>query len=160
MSPKAARSRRPPSRRPAIIIAVAAGGAVGAVARYALSSAWPTPTGRFPWSTLTINTTGSVALGFLLLLVVRRFPGDHLARPLLATGVIGAYTTFSTFVVEAVLLVRDGKAPVAALYVGASVTIALGALWSGAAAGRAVLWLERWRSEMSLESSGPGESEA
>ncbi|MHB8328010.1 MAG: fluoride efflux transporter FluC, partial [Acidimicrobiales bacterium] len=91
-----------------IVVAVACGGVIGALSRYLLSLALPTETGQFPWGTFLINVTGSALLGFLLVLLMEQFPRGHLARPVLGTGIIGAYTTFSTFVVEAVLLVRAG----------------------------------------------------
>src|ERR1700722_12411120 len=80
----------------AILAAVATGGAFGAVSRYAISLAIPETTAGFPWATFLINITGSAVLGFLITLILEQFPRGRLARPLLGTGFIGAYTTFST----------------------------------------------------------------
>jgi CrcB protein len=128
----------------ALVAAVAAGGALGAVSRYAISLAIPETSGGFPWATFLINITGSAVLGFLVTLLLEQFPRGRLARPLLGTGFIGAYTTFSTFTVEAVLLVRAGHAAVAAAYVLASVVAGLAAAWAGIAAARLAAAAERW----------------
>lgn len=123
----------PPRRRAqlAIVAAVATGGALGAVSRYAISLAIPGTASRFPWATFIINVTGSAVLGFLVPLLLEQFPRGRVARPLLGAGFIGAYTTFSTFTVEAVLLVRAGHPAVAGAYVLASVVAGLAAAWTG-----------------------------
>jgi fluoride exporter len=130
-----------------IVAAIACGGVVGALSRYLLSLALPTETGRFPWGTFLINVTGSALLGFLLILLMEQFPRGHLARPALGTGIIGAYTTFSTFVVEAVLLVRDGHVLTALTYVLLSVVVGIGALWMGMTVARLAIRTERWLGE-------------
>ena len=76
-------------------LAVAAGGALGAAARYGVTRAWPTPQHGFPWATLAMNVVGCLAIG--LLLGVERGP---LLRAFLGTGVLGGFTTFSTYAVE------------------------------------------------------------
>jgi CrcB protein len=127
----------------AIVLAVGIGGVFGAAARYAVSLAIPTPTGGFPWSTFLINVTGSAVLGALLVLLVDRFPRTGLTRPVVGTGVIGAYTTFSTFEIDAVSLVRAGHPETAALYVVATVMVGLVACWAGMTGVRSALQLER-----------------
>jgi CrcB protein len=127
----------------AIVMAIGIGGVFGAVARYAVSLALPTPAGGFPWATFIVNVSGSAALGFLLVLFVERLPRGGLARPIIGTGVIGAYTTFSTFEVDALTLVRGGHPGTAAVYVVASVIFGLVACWLGMTAVRALLQLER-----------------
>lgn len=124
------RRRRIPSTTVAL---VGAGGAAGALARYGIAHAIPTARAAFPWATFAVNVTGSFALGALLTLLVERLPRGRAARPLLGTGVIGAYTTFSTFTVEAVLLARNGHAATAALYVVTSVVAGLLAAAAGIA---------------------------
>jgi fluoride exporter len=130
-----------------IVSAIACGGVVGALSRYLLSLALPTETGRFPWGTFLINVTGSALLGFLLILLMEQFPRGHLARPVLGTGLIGAYTTFSTFTVEAVLLVRDGHVLTALTYVFLSVLVGIGALWIGMTGARLAMRTEQWLGE-------------
>jgi fluoride exporter len=127
-----------------IVVALACGGVLGAVSRYAISLALPTETGRFPWGTFLINVSGSAALGFVLVLVIDRFPRGRLARPVLGTGFLGAYTTFSTFTVEAIDLVRAGHAGTALAYLTGSVFAGLLAVWAGMTSARMALPPERW----------------
>lgn len=135
------RHRRGPA---ALAVAVGVGGATGAVARYLVSLAVPAAPGAFPWGTFVINISGSAVLGFLLVLLGEQFPRGRLARPLLGTGVIGAYTTFSTLEVEAVLLARGGHFGLAALDVVGSLAAGLVAVWLGMVLARLVGRAERW----------------
>lgn len=119
-----------------MLLAIAVGAMGGATARYLLST-WLHPgADGFPWATFWTNVSGSFALGALLVVLLERFPPTRYARAFLATGFLGAYTTFSTFSVETDLLVRDGHAGVAAAYVGASLAVGLAAAWIGTAIGR------------------------
>lgn len=122
-----------------VVAAVGCGGALGALGRYAISLALPTQVGRFPWGTFLVNLSGSALLGFVVICLIERFSSRRLARPLLATGVIGAYTTFSTYVVEGVLLVRSGHVVTAVTYVVASALLGLLAVWLGMRGARAVM---------------------
>jgi CrcB protein len=79
---------------------IAVGGGTGSVARYGLSRAWPTPVGSLPWATATINIAGSLLLGMLVVAVTEIWRPHRLLRPALGTGVLGGFTTFSTFAVE------------------------------------------------------------
>lgn len=128
----------------AIVAALALGGLLGAVSRYAISLALPTGTGQFPWATFLVNVSGSLALGFLLVLVVEQFPRGRLARPVLGSGFLGAFTTFSTFMVGALVLIRDGHPATAVAYLAASVAGGLVAAWVGMSSARLVLRTERW----------------
>ncbi len=120
----------------AVLLAIAGGGVVGAVGRYLLSLALPTVTGRFPWGTWLTNVSGSAALGFALVVISERLPRSRYARPLIGTGLIGAYTTFSTFTVEAALLARAGDAVTGLVYLLASVLAGILAVAAGMALGR------------------------
>ena len=117
--------------RPDVLAAIAAGGIGGALARYGVARLVPVGTHAFPWATFWTNVSGSFLLGFGLVLLVERYPPSRYLRPFVAVGFIGAYTTFSTFVVEADLLVKDGHAGLALVYVTASVAAGLLAVWSG-----------------------------
>ena len=130
-----------------IVVSLGLGGVFGAVSRYALSLALPTETDRFPWGTFLINISGSAVLGFILILLREQFPEGRLARPIIGTGFIGAYTTFSTFMVEAVLLIRDRHPLDAAFYLCASVVAGLAAVWMGMTAARVAIRVERWLQE-------------
>ena len=110
-------------------LAVGLGGGIGALARAGVADIWPHPARGWPWSTLVVNATGAALLAVLLVVLARRFPRDRYARPLLGTGVLGGYTTFSTVSVDAATLIRFDGPGVALGYVVASVaTILLGCL--------------------------------
>jgi fluoride exporter len=123
-------------RRPPDLVAVAFGGMLGAPARYGLSRLWPTTGNAFPWSTLLINLTGSAALGCFVVLALARFPRLRPLRPLVATGFLGAYTTYSTFAVETDLLIQHFHAGTAFIYVLASLVGGVLAAATGMATAR------------------------
>ena len=104
---------------------VGLGGAVGALGRAGLAELWPHRPDEWPWATLVTNATGSALLGVLLVVLAARYPCDRYARPLLGTGVLGGYTTFSTFSVDAAQLIRFDRPGVALGYVVASVAAIL-----------------------------------
>lgn len=111
--------------------AVFVGGGMGALLRYAVSGIWMTPhSSGFPWGTLVVNVTGSLALGFL-----GRFfgppHGHHAVFLFLTVGFCGGYTTFSTFSLDTFSLVERGMSSRAALYVLASVAFSYAALLVG-----------------------------
>ncbi|WP_063746854.1 fluoride efflux transporter FluC [Catenuloplanes japonicus] len=110
----------PPRRH--VICVVAAGGALGAGARYGVVTAWPDV-----WATVAVNIAGCLLIGVILGWLSRRPDAHPLLRPFLATGVCGGFTTFSTFAVQTLEL--GGVAALA--YVAATVTGALGAVWLG-----------------------------
>lgn len=136
------RYRRAIRRRRKVLAAIAGGGAIGAIARYALTLALPSRPGHFPWGTFLTNISGCAVLGLLVVLLEARFAGNRYLRPFLATGVLGAYTTFSTYAVDADLLVRGGHPGIAAAYVVGSVVAGLIAVWIGIVTGRAIVGIE------------------
>jgi fluoride exporter len=112
---------RQPARRygraqPDVLAVIALGGMLGAAARFKLAEVLPTKAGHFPWATFWTNLSGSFLLGFLLIVLLERFPPTRYVRPFLATGILGAYTTMSTFTVETALLLKDGHTTTALLY--------------------------------------------
>lgn len=123
-------------RRAAVLSAIAAGGIAGAEARYGLGLAWPHPTTGWPWSTLIINTSGCLLIGVLMVLITERFTPHPLLRPLLGVGVLGGYTTFSTFTVDTLTLAVHGHPLLAAGYLLVTPLAALAAVWAGATATR------------------------
>lgn len=129
--------------RPGVVLAIATGGAIGAPARYGLDVALPTVSDGFPWATFVTNISGSLLLGFVLVLLADRFPPNRYARPFLATGLLGAYTTFSTFAVEADLLFQHSHPDLATAYAVSSVAAGLAAAWVGIALGRLLAGLGR-----------------
>ncbi|MFE5710800.1 fluoride efflux transporter CrcB [Streptomyces sp. NPDC056501] len=124
-----------------VVGAVAAGGALGAVARYGASLVWPTPAHAFPWTTFTVNAVGCAVLGVLMVLLTEtriRVAPHPLLRPFLGTGFCGGFTTFSTYALDTQRLLAAGEATRALLYLGATLLTALAAVWAGVAATRAV----------------------
>lgn len=111
---------------------IAAGGAVGAVARYVVlvgvARLWGS---AFPWGTLTVNVVGSFILGALVeILALVWSPGEGV-RALLVVGMLGAFTTFSTFSLDVVTLYERGALAAAAAYIIASVVLSVAALFAG-----------------------------
>lgn len=129
----------PPRRTdPTVLAAIAAGGAAGAPARYVVAEWVGVEVGGFPWATFWTNVSGAFALGVVLVVLLRRYPPHRYLRPFVATGFLGAYTTFSTFVVETDQLLDRGHTRVALTYVTASVVAGLAAAALGMAGGRRV----------------------
>ena len=122
---------------PAVLGAIALGGALGAPARYGVAQLVRVGADGFPWATFWTNVSGSFALGFVLVLILERFPPTVYLRPLIATGFLGAYTTYSTFAVESDLLVKDSHPVVAAGYAAASLVAGFAAVWVGITVARA-----------------------
>lgn len=113
--------RRLPHQRygrvePDVLAVIAVGGMAGAAARFKLAEALPTEPGHFPWATLWTNLSGSLLLGFFMIVLLERFPPTRYVRPFLATGILGAFTTMSTYAVETALLLKDHHAASAVLY--------------------------------------------
>ncbi len=119
--------------------AVSLGGAVGAAARYGAGLLWPTAGGAFPWTTLTVNVLGCALIGVLLVTVTELASPHRLLRPFLGTGVLGGFTTFSTYAVDAVRLAEDGHAATALAYLAATLAAAMAAVWLTAALTRRLI---------------------
>jgi fluoride exporter len=119
------------------IVAIAAGGALGALLRFWVASGVATWLGRdFPYGTLIINVTGSLAIGFLYVLLVERLDINVLWRPFLMTGLLGAFTTFSAFSLETVNLIEAGEGLKALMNMLLSVSLCIGAAMLGIIMGR------------------------
>ena len=114
----------------------ALGGALGALARWAIAEMLADSPGGWPWPTLLVNLTGCLLLGALLAVLAARSPEPSWARPFLGIGVLGGYTTYSTFAVEVVDLVDRGATVRAAGYVLFSVAGGVAAVVLGAVAVR------------------------
>jgi CrcB protein len=110
---------------------VSAGGAIGALARDALTVAWPYQPGAFPWATFIINVTGCLLIGVLMVLITEVWAAHQLLRLFLGTGLLGGYTTFSTYTVDTQQLVAAGAARAALLYLAATLATALVAVYAG-----------------------------
>ncbi len=124
--------------RPLLLTVVGVGGALGTLARYELSAHLHTM-GRygFSYATFLANLSGAFLLGLLVALIGRYWPRQVYLRPALGTGVLGGFTTFSTYLVETDLRLAHGHAPVALLYVLGTLACGLVAAYAGLALGGA-----------------------
>jgi CrcB protein len=124
--------RRELARHPvALVAAVAVGGALGALARYGLEQAWPGPPGGFPWAVFVINVSGCFLMGILMVFITEIRAVHPLVRPFLGVGVLGGYTTFSTYSGDVHQLVADGHARTALVYLAATAVTAIAAVYAG-----------------------------
>ncbi|TDT38900.1 CrcB protein [Streptomyces sp. BK208] len=133
-------ARRPGPRAQAPVVAVVAlGGGTGAAARYAASLWWPTPAGGFPWTTFWVNVAGCVLIGAFMVAVTEVWSVHRLVRPFFGTGVLGGFTTFSTYAVDSRSLFADGRIPTGLVYLAATPVAALTAVSLATWAARRVL---------------------
>ncbi|MGC0415143.1 fluoride efflux transporter FluC [Embleya sp. AB8] len=112
-----------------VLAAISLGGAIGALGRWGLAQAIPHTGTTFPWATLLTNVVGCLLMGVLMGIT----PPDPLLRPFLGTGVLGGFTTFSTFAVETRTLLAGHAWTVAGLYLVGSVVLGLAAVRVGLA---------------------------
>lgn len=110
------------------MLAIAGGGALGALLRFWASTGVYSITGRdFPWGTLAVNVAGSLFMGFLYIWLLERTAGGTALRAFLMIGLLGAFTTFSTFSIETLNLMEDGQYLRALGNVFLSVVLCIGA---------------------------------
>ncbi|MGW3337492.1 fluoride efflux transporter CrcB [Streptomyces sp. NPDC001009] len=127
-----------------VVAVVALGGGIGATLRYAASLLWPVPSPGFPWTTLLVNVTGCAVIGVFMVLISEVWTAHRLVRPFFGTGVLGGFTTFSTYAVEIERLVDAGEARTALAYLATTLLAALGAVGLAAVLTRRVLaWRQR-----------------
>jgi CrcB protein len=114
-------------------IAIAVGGTLGCWARYGMTNLVQAIYGRdFPYATLSINVLGSFLMGFLFIETLERLTISPALRTGVLTGLLGGFTTFSTFSMESILLVEQGEGVKAAFYLMLSITLGLLAAFGGA----------------------------
>jgi CrcB protein len=134
MQPPLRRSEQPPPFVPEVAL-IAIGGGVGSVLRYELARAVHPAGNGFPVATLVTNVLGAFLLGLLIVAVTEMWTAHPLVRPALGTGLLGGFTTFSTFAVE----VRGASAGVAVGYLAATLLCGIPAAWLGITAMRAAV---------------------
>ncbi|MFI2374625.1 fluoride efflux transporter CrcB [Streptomyces sp. NPDC018964] len=134
-----------PRARPAfrdrarVVTAVALGGGAGAAARYAASLWWPTPAHGFPWTTLWVNVTGCAVIGVFMVIITEVRAAHPLLRPFFGTGVLGGFTTFSTYAVDVRNLLEAGRTGAGLVHLAVTPLAALAAVWAAASATRRLL---------------------
>jgi CrcB protein len=107
------------------LVAVAAGGFVGTLARAELSTHWTHADGHWPWATFVVNIVGAFALGYFATRLQERLPVSAYRRPLLGTGFCGGLTTFSTMQLELLVMLDEGRIALALAYATVSVVTGL-----------------------------------
>ncbi|MEU0124786.1 CrcB family protein [Streptomyces albidoflavus] len=131
-----------PERQWPVLVAISMGGGVGAAVRYGAIVLWPTPTGAFPWTVLLVNAAGCAAMGVLMALLSEVWTeAPRLVRPFLGTGMLGGFTTFSTYALDVQTLFDGGRPGRALGDLALTVAAALAAVTAGA-------WLTRWAVRM------------
>lgn len=114
------------------VLAIAIGGALGALSRYWVVGMVSSLFSRaFPFGTLAVNITGSFLIGLCYVIIVERLSGAAQWQAILMVGFIGAFTTFSTFSLETLVLIQEGRLPAAGLYIVSSVLVCLLAVMVG-----------------------------
>ncbi|MDT0570081.1 fluoride efflux transporter CrcB [Streptomyces sp. DSM 3412] len=108
-----------------VVGVVAVGGGIGAAARYGAALLWPTGTTGFPWTTFWVNVVGCFVIGLLMVVVTEVWTVHRLVRPFLGTGVLGGFTTFSTYAVDIQRLIEEGHPTTALAYLAATLLAAL-----------------------------------
>jgi CrcB protein len=121
-----------------VLATVALGGAVGALGRYGVAEALPHRTPGFPWSTFTVNVVGCLLIGLLMWFVLDVWGEHRYLRPFIGVGLLGGFTTFSTYSVDILDLLRAGAWPTAVAYAVTSVLTGLVGVALGFATGRAL----------------------
>lgn len=132
-------ARRTLVRRWDILAIIAVGGALGSLARWGLGEAFATGRGGFPWATFAENVTGGFVLGVLMVFVIDVWPPSRHVRPFFGVGVLGGFTTFSTYVLDTRTLIAAHHELLAATYLFATLAAGLAAVWLGIAVARLVI---------------------
>jgi CrcB protein len=121
------------------VAVVAIGGAIGATARYAAAQLWPGRAGGFPWTTFWVNVAGCAVIGAFMVLITEVWVAPRLVRPFFGTGVLGGFTTFSTYAVDIQRLLDAGHPGTGFAYLAATLCAALTAVWLAVTATRRAL---------------------
>ncbi len=123
-----------------MLIAIAAGGAIGALARHFVAGAVTRVVGfGFPYGTFTVNMVGSLLMGVLITAFALKFENSQELRGFLTVGLLGSFTTFSTFSLEGALLIQRGDWQGAILYMGGSLVLGVASLFVGMWLGKIIL---------------------
>ncbi|SEH01965.1 CrcB protein [Nonomuraea solani] len=128
-------AQRAEPQRP-VLAAIAAGGALGALARHGVQTALPAGPADFPWATFWVNVSGCLLIGVLMVVITEIRPAHRLVRPFLGVGVLGGYTTFSTYAVDVQRLIAARAPLTGLLYLAGTLAAAVTAVATG-------MWLTR-----------------
>lgn len=124
-----------------LLVLVSAGGAIGAVLRFLTYQAFASravaqPGAVFPWATVTVNVAGSFLMGLAVVAILERFDGSPALRAFVMTGILGGFTTFSAFSLDAFELYANRSLEAASAYIAVSVVLSIVGLIAGMAIAR------------------------
>ncbi len=122
-----------------VLIVISAGGVLGALARQGIWAAFPRHPGAFDWATLAINVAGCALIGALMTVIAEVRPVHRLIPPFLGSGVLGGFTTFSTYIVGIQQSIDAGASGIAAAYLAGTLAAAVAAVYAGRTGARQVL---------------------
>ena len=136
-----------------VLPVIALGGMLGASARHALELAWPVAADAFPWATFVTNACGCLLIGILMVYVVEVGGAHPLVRPFLGVGVLGGFTTFSTYAVQTYTLLDEQQSVLSLVYLFGTLLAALVAVAAGVFLARALHRLRHWMAHHRREGS-------
>jgi CrcB protein len=139
-----ASQRREWSRHRFVLPVIAAGGVLGASARHGAAEVWSTDAHAMPWTTLTVNAIGCLLIGVLMVFVVEIGGAHPLLRPFAGVGILGGFTTYSTYTVDTSNLIQAGRPGLALGYWSGTLVVALVAVATGVFLARAGARTARW----------------
>jgi fluoride exporter len=122
-----------------VLLVIATGGAMGSLARWGFGVLLPTGSHEMPWSTWAVNVVGAFLLGVLMVFVLDVAPPSRYLRPFVGVGVLGGFTTFSTYVLDTRTLLASGDVVAAGAYLIGTLLTGLVAVWVGVVLARAAL---------------------
>jgi len=112
-----------------LVAAIAAGGVLGAEARYGVGLLFPHSVGQIPWATVVVNATGCLLIGVLMVVLLELTSPHRLTRPFLGVGILGGYTTFSSFAMDTEQMILEHRVLAALLYVVITLATCAVAVW-------------------------------
>jgi fluoride exporter len=136
-----------------VLAVIAVGGALGSLARWGVGELVPWDGEGFPWATFVENVSGAFALGVVMALLLDVWPPRRYVRPFVGVGLLGGYTTFSTYMLEALELLAGDRVPLALAYLGGTLVTGLLAVWAGIVLARVVVRRSRRRRRRERERS-------
>jgi CrcB protein len=144
-----------------VLAVIAVGGALGSLARWGLAEALPHRPDEFPWATFMANVSGCFLIGLLMVFVIEVWPPSRYLRPFLGVGVLGGYTTFSTYMLDTRALLVSGDPRLAGVYLFGSLAAGFICVWLAVFAARGLIRLSRRRRHRrhefeALGRAGPG----
>ena len=127
-----------------VLPVIALGGVIGASARHALELWWPPPAGGFAWATFVTNVSGCLLIGVLMVYVLEAGGAHPLLRPFVGVGLLGGYTTFSTYAVQSGTMLREGHPTLALTYLLGTLLAAMLAVAAGVVVARSARGARHW----------------